>query len=101
MPSLSYILVERLDSFGSFADLQSVLHHIKELGYEGAELNLTPNISFEMEALARFVESIQLPIVSFLTGANYFSEGLCLSSPEVGVRDRAVRRLQELSLIHI
>lgn len=95
MPSLSYILVERLDSFGSFEDLQSVLHHVKALGYGGVELNLTPNVSFKIEALARFVESIQLPIVSFLTGANYFSEGLCLSSPDASVRDRAVRRLQE------
>jgi len=99
MRPLSYILVERLDSFGSFADLQPVLLHIKELGYDGAELNLTPNLAFEMEALARFVESIQLPIVSFLTGANYFSEGLCLSSPDAEVRDRAVRRLQECAAI--
>jgi len=95
MPPVSYILVERLDRFGSFEDLQRVLHHIKALGYGGVELNLTPNVSFEMEALARFTESIQLPVVSFLTGANYFAEGLCLSSPEVEVRDRAVRRLQE------
>ena len=95
MPPLSYILVERLDSFNSFEDLQQVLHHLKALGYGGVELNLTPNVAFEMEALAHFAESIQLPVVSFLTGANYFAEGLCLSSPEVGVRDRAVRRLQE------
>jgi sugar phosphate isomerase/epimerase len=95
MLPLSYILVERLDSFGSFEALQSVLIHIKALGYDGVELNLTPNVAFEMEALADFAESIQLPVVSFLTGANYFGEGLCLSSPEVGVRDRAVRRLQE------
>ena len=50
MPPLSYILVERLDSFSSFEDLQSVLHHIKALGYGGVELNLTPNVAFEMEA---------------------------------------------------
>jgi 5-keto-L-gluconate epimerase len=99
MPSVSYILVEKLDSFGSFADLQSALRHIKALGYDGVELNLTPNVPFEMEALARFTESIQLPVVSFLTGANYFSEGLCLSSPEVGVRDRAVSRLHECAAI--
>ena len=99
MPSLSYILVERLDSFSSFEDLQSVLHHIKALGYGGVELNLTPNVGFEMDALAHFTESIQLPVVSFLTGANYFSEGLCLSSPDAGVRDRAVRRLQECAAV--
>jgi len=99
VPPLSYILVERLDSFGSFEDLQSVLHHIKALGYDGVELNLTPNVRFEMDALAHFVESIQLPIVSFLTGANYFGEGLCLSSPDAGVRDRAVSRLQECAAV--
>jgi hypothetical protein len=42
MPSLSYILVERLDSFGSFENLQSVLHHIKALGYGVSES--TPNV---------------------------------------------------------
>lgn len=95
MSPLSYILVERLDTFRSFEDLQQVLHRIKTLGYVGVELNLTSNVGSEMEALARFVESIELPVVSFLTGANYFTEGLCLSSPEVVVRDRAVRRLQD------
>jgi 5-keto-L-gluconate epimerase len=95
MSSFSYILVERLDSFRSFEELQSAMHQIKGLGYDGVELNLTPHPAFEMKALARFAESIQLPVVSFLTGANYFSEGLCLSSPQAEVRDRAVRRLQE------
>jgi sugar phosphate isomerase/epimerase len=99
MPPISYILVDRLDSFRSFEDLQLVLRHIKSLGYEGVELNLTPNAAFEMEALAAFAESIQLPVVSFLSGVNYFAEGLCLSSPDAGVRDRAVRRLQELVVV--
>jgi 5-keto-L-gluconate epimerase len=95
MPSLSYILVDTLGSFRSFEDLQFALDHIKTLGYEGVELNLTPNPAFEIETVARFVESIQLPVVSFLTGANYFGEGLCLSSPQAEVRDRAVHRLKE------
>jgi 5-keto-L-gluconate epimerase len=99
MLPLSYIVVERLDSFASLEDLQAVLHHLKALGYGGVELNLTPNVVFKMEDLARFAESIQLPVVSFLTGANYFSEGLCLSSPEAGVRDRAVQRLQECGAV--
>jgi len=99
MPSLSYILVERLDSFGSLEEVQSVLHHIRILGYSGVELNLTPDVGFEIDALAHFAASIQLPIVSFLTGANYFSEGLCLSSPDAGVRDRAVHRLQECAAV--
>lgn len=99
MPPISYILVDRLDSFRSLEDLQSVLRHIKSLGYDGVELNLTPNTTFEMGALADFAESIQLPVVSFLSGANYFAEGLCLSSPDDGVRDRAVRRLQELVVV--
>lgn len=49
MPSLSYIfLVERLDSFRSFEELQSVMHHIRGLGYDGVELNLTPHRAFEI-----------------------------------------------------
>ncbi len=47
-----------------------------------------------MDAIDRLTESINLPVVSFLTGSNYFNDGLCLSSPNNEVRWRAVERLR-------
>jgi sugar phosphate isomerase/epimerase len=99
MANLSYIIVERPDTFGSLDNFTAALRRIKELGYDGVEFNLTRPAGFEVDALARFVESIHLPVVSFLTGANYFSDGLCLSSPRAEVRQRAVERLREYAKI--
>jgi sugar phosphate isomerase/epimerase len=99
MVKLSYIIVEGLDSFGSLENFTAALRHLHELGYAGVEFNLTQPAPFEVEELARFVESIHLPVVSFLTGANYFKDGLCLSSPHAEVRQRAVERLQDCAKI--
>lgn len=95
MANLSYLIVERPDSFGSFDNFAAALRCVKELGYAGVEFNLTKPAGFEVDELTRCVESIHLPVVSFLTGTNYFSHGLCLSSHQAEVRQRAVERLQE------
>ena len=94
MTRLSYILVDRPDSFGSFDNLADVLRRIKQLGYDGVELNLIHPPGFDVDALLHLAATLHLPVVSFLTGANYFSEGLCLSSPDADVRQRAVERLK-------
>src|SRR5262245_21233951 len=94
MTQLSYIIVDRPDSFGTFENFKAALRHVKELGYSDVELNLAQPMGFEVNALRDFVGSIGLPIASFLTGANYFAEGLCLSSPSLEVRQRAVERLK-------
>ena len=59
------------------------------------EFGLARPADSELDALARFIDSIDLPVASFMTGGNYFGEGLCLSSPQAEVRQRAVERLQE------
>lgn len=99
MPRISYILVERADSFGSFDEFVTVLRRIKELGYHGVELNMVRPAGFEADVLADLADSIDLPVVSLMTGGNYFGEGLCLSSPDAQLRRRAVARLQEYTAI--
>lgn len=94
MAQFSYIIVERPDSFGTFENFKAALRRVKELGYSGVEFNLTEPKGFDVDALRTFVDSIDLPVVSFLTGASYFSEGLCLCSPRPEVRQRAVERLR-------
>ena len=99
MRNLSYIIVERPDAFESFEDFADGLRRIKKLGYQGVELHLGRPQGFKIDELARLAESIDLPIVSFMTGVNYFGEGLCLSSPQAEVRHRTVERLQEYTEI--
>jgi len=99
MAKFSFIIVERPDSFFSFDAFAEALRSVKELGFTGVEFNLTGPSGYEVDAIARVSQSIDLPVVSFLTGANYFSDGLCLSSPSVDVRRRAVERLQTYTQI--
>src|SRR5262249_21337856 len=99
MAQLSYILVDRPDAFGTFENFKAALRRVKELGYRGVEFNLAEPMGFEVNALREYVDSINLPVVSFLTGANYFAEGLCLSSPSAEVRQRAVERLKAYTAI--
>jgi sugar phosphate isomerase/epimerase len=94
MVNVSFVITEAPDSFGSFESFSGVLRRIKELGYEGVEFNLTQPTGFELNDLRRFTESVRLRVVSFLTGANYFRHGLCLSSPRIEVREQAVEQLR-------
>jgi sugar phosphate isomerase/epimerase len=99
MAKFSFIIVERPDSFVSFDAFAKALRAVKELGFAGVEFNLTGPLGYEVDAIARVTQSIELPVVSFLTGANYFSDGLCLSSPSGEVRRKAVERLQTYAQI--
>jgi len=99
MPKFSFIIIEKPDSFGSFEQFAMALRCLKDVGYDGVEFNLTGPSGYEVDALARVVRSTGLPVVSFLSGANYFSDGLCLSSPRADVRRRAVERLQTYTQI--
>jgi D-psicose/D-tagatose/L-ribulose 3-epimerase len=99
MRKLSYIVVDRPESFGSFQAFGDCLRRVKDLGYNGVECSLARPYGFDVDELVRLTEEIDLPIVSFMTGANYFGEGLCLSSPDPSVRQSAVERLQECTEI--
>ena len=95
MAKLSYILVDPLASLGDLDALETVFRFLRDLGYRGVEFNLTASDLAKADGLLRLVERIDFPVVSFLTGANYFGEGLCLSSPRDDVRRQAVDRLLE------
>ena len=99
MSKLSYIVVEQPASFGSFDNFAAALGRIKELGYQGVELNMVRPAGFDIDELAELAKSLELPVVSFMTGANYFGEGLCLSSPDTQNRRRAVERLQAYTAV--
>jgi 5-keto-L-gluconate epimerase len=63
------------------------------LGFHGIELSAFYPLPYPVESVAKLAEKHKLPVVSMLSGWSYSNEGLCLSSPDARVRDRAVGRL--------
>lgn len=92
MIRLSYIVIERVEKFGSLREFRRALSFLRGLGYEGVELNMTGWLLDHLTDLQEVLEQSGLRMPSFLTGENYV-EGLCLSSPDSGVRQGAVERL--------
>src|SRR4051812_14977426 len=66
---------------------------VAALGYHGIELVGTHPLGYEVDDLARLSERHGLPVVSMLSGWSYAGEGLCLASPDAGVRARAADRI--------
>ena len=89
MAKFSFIIVEPPDSFASLDAFGAALRAIRGLGFAGVEFNVTGPEGYEVDAIARVVDSINLPVVSLLTGANYFRDGLCLSTPNAEIRRQA------------
>src|SRR4051812_47238477 len=63
------------------------------LGYRGIELVATHPLGYAIDDLVGLTRKHRLPVVSLLSGWSYGAEGLCLSSPDAGVRARAVARI--------
>ncbi len=76
-------------------DLLERMQYIAGLGYQGIELLATHPMGFVVDEALELVEKFRLPIVSLLSGWSYENEGLCLSSPDAAVREKAVARLIE------
>ena len=87
----SYMVIDFAELGGDFA---AGLSFIRDCGYEGVELNLTPAVLGQLDAIERAVETRGLVVPSLLTGAAY-AEGLCLSAADPRRRAGAVARLRE------
>lgn len=87
----SYMVIDFADLGGDFA---AGLSFIRDCGYAGVELNLTPAVLGQLDAIERAVEARGLVVPSLLTGAAY-AEGLCLSAADPRRRASAVARLRE------
>lgn len=76
-------------------ELASRMRTLASLGYEGVELSAFHPLPYPIEAVADLGREIGLPVVSLLSGWSYSHEGLCLSSPDAVVRERASDRLED------
>jgi sugar phosphate isomerase/epimerase len=70
------------------------LAELASLGYHGVELGIGDPAQLDTEQLEKSLTAHGQALASIATGASYFEEGLCLTSPDAGVRSRAVVRLK-------
>src|SRR5205085_4133525 len=71
------------------------MERIAGLGYQGIELTACHPLPYPIEEVIALTRKHRLPVVSLLSGWSYANEGLCLSTPQADVRQRAVDRLIE------
>jgi sugar phosphate isomerase/epimerase len=88
----SYLFYEPIRQL---ADLERRMQHLAALGYQGIELSAFHPLSYAIDEVRALSEKHRLPVVSLLSGWSYAEEGLCLASPDAGVRRRAVERIGE------
>lgn len=82
------------EPIATLAELDRRMALAKSLGYAGIELTATHPPGYAIEEVVGLVGRHALPVVSLLSGWSYANEGLCLSSRDAGVRDRAAARLE-------
>ena len=86
----SYLFYEPLRRL---SDLERRMQHLAALGYRGIELSAFHPLPYPIDEVRALSAKHRMPVVSLLSGWSYAEEGLCLSSPDSGVRSRAVKRL--------
>jgi sugar phosphate isomerase/epimerase len=90
--NISYLMYEPVPRL---ADLERIMAGVAALGYHGIELVATHPLGYAIEEVVALSEKHRLPVVSLLSGWSYANEDLCLSSPDAGIRHRAVARIGE------
>ena len=92
MNHLSFMLIDPPSRWDGSID--DTFAFIRSAGYEGVELNITPELIGRLDEVGRAARGNDLRVVSLLTGMAY-EEGLCLSASDESIRERTVARLVE------
>jgi len=93
MPKIGFMTNAPLD-YPSWTAFDQDLNTLAELGYDGIEISLADPAGLDVDRLEKAMAERGLNTCSVATGASYFDEGLCLTSPDASVRARAVERLK-------
>ena len=86
----SYLFYEPIETV---TELDERMRYLAGLKYQGIELSAFHPCGYSPQDALALARTHGLAIVSLLSGWSYSHEGLCLSSPDSSVRDRAVARL--------
>ncbi len=93
MPKIGFMVnpPHKYPAWEGFEENLAVLAH---LGYDGIEIGLGDPAGLDVDRLGKSLADHGLHLCSIATGASYFDENLCLTSPDASVRARAVERLK-------
>lgn len=70
------------------------LARVKALGYDGVEIAVRDPSEVDAEAVVDRCTSLALPVVAIGTGQAFLRDGLSLTSPDEGIRSKAIERLR-------
>lgn len=76
--------------------LEKSLKLLHEIGFNGVELSVIDPGNIEVNYLRKILSEYGLEIPALSTGLNYIHHGLSLSSPNLEIRKRAVKRLKKI-----
>ncbi len=93
MPKIGF-MISPPHEYASWAAFEEGLKTLSELGYDGVEIGLRNPTDLDADRLEKALTDHRLALCGVATGASYFDEGLCLTSPDASVRARAVVRLK-------
>ena len=94
---LSIVVSTQPASFSALAyqgDLERNIANITELGYDGVELAVRDPDILDLPALEATLGASQLTVPAIGTGQAYGEEGLSLTSPDPGIRRKAIERIK-------
>jgi len=93
MPKIGFMTHAPLN-YPSWTAFDQDINTLAELGYDGIEISLADPADLAADRLEKVLAGRGLTMCSVATGASYFDEGLCLTSPDASVRARAIERLK-------
>ena len=89
----SYIIPKPSSWFSSGDEFRRFLPFLRECGYKGVELLLNDPPGVDLDKLQQWLSDLGLVVSGFMSGEAYLQDGICLCSPDLSIRRRAVQRL--------
>lgn len=75
---------------------QNELRVLRQLGFEGVELNIAAPENEDIRAIQRFLDCFELRLTMLATGLTAKTRNLSLSSPDARVREKSIEQCQTM-----
>ena len=98
MFKLAMVIAPKMAKFEAVVKepLENSIRLLHEIGYDGVELSIIDPNEIDIQHVKSLIRNYGMEIPALSTGLNYLHHGLSLSSPDRGVREKAISRLKEI-----
>jgi sugar phosphate isomerase/epimerase len=90
---LSYVLPDPT-SYSDWEEFEGDLVHMKQVGYDAVELQITDPAAQDEARLRRTLDKVGFPLCAMQSGGSYATRGNCLCTANVSVRERTISLLK-------